>query len=202
MVKITLPGRQILQAAALLLSVACTAKAGPESAGAALESLDASAGQPALAVGWRTGLAIYGVDPVAYFSQGRVVEGRGAWELRHSGAVWRFSNEGNRQAFKADPLVYMPRFGGNDPTALARGVVLIGNPRIWVLFADRLYLFHTVPARAAFLADPHATIARAEARTAPAPREPADHPYPISDSAAESPQAMNPAIRNPDWLSP
>jgi hypothetical protein len=116
-----------------------------------------------VAVDWRTGLAIHGVDPVAYFSERQVVEGEGAFELRHAGAVWRFSNEGNRAAFAAHPDVYTPAFGGNDPVALARGVTLPGNPRIWLLLGRKVCLFHTLEARAAFVADPRGMLARAEA---------------------------------------
>ena len=32
------------------------------------------------------------------------------------GVTWRFVNEGNRAAFNADPEVYMPQFGGYDPS--------------------------------------------------------------------------------------
>lgn len=116
-----------------------------------------------VAVDWRTGLAIHGVDPVAYFSERAVIVGEGAYEVRHAGAVWRFSNEGNRAAFAARPDVYMPAFGGNDPIALARGVILPGNPRIWLMFGRRVYLFHTLAARTAFVADPRDAIARAQA---------------------------------------
>jgi hypothetical protein len=160
MVKNMLPGRQTVLTVGLLLAFACGARG---ESGASGPGARESAGPP-VAVDWRTGLAIHGVDPVAYFSEKQVVEGQGAWELRHAGAVWRFSNEGNRAAFAASPNVYMPGFGGNDPIALARGVTLAGNPRVWLLFDQRVYLFHTLEARAAFLADPQRSIARALAR--------------------------------------
>src|SRR6185312_9347978 len=59
-----------------------------------------------------TGLAIYGIDPVAYFTERKPVAGREEFEHRFAGAVWRFDNEGNRAAFIAHPGVYMPRYGG------------------------------------------------------------------------------------------
>lgn len=160
MVKNVLPGRQSALTAALL--AACMGGAAFADANTASQAARAESALP-IAVDWRTGLAIHGVDPVAYFVEKRVVQGESAWELRYGGAVWRFCNEGNRAAFAAHPEIYMPRFGGNDPMALARGVVLAGNPRIWVTFAQRTYLFHTPEARDAFLADPQASIARAEA---------------------------------------
>ena len=65
-----------------------------------------------------TGLAISGFDPVAYFID-TPSPGRGEFEATFAGAVWRFRNAGNRAAFVADPEVYMPRFGGYDPVAVA-----------------------------------------------------------------------------------
>jgi hypothetical protein len=111
-----------------------------------------------------TGLAIYGVDPVAYFTDGKPIVGRAEFEHRYAGAIWRFHNEGNRAAFVADPQVYMPRFGGYDPVGIARGVSTPGYPQLWAIVKDRLYLFYAADARATFMADPAAAIAAAEAR--------------------------------------
>lgn len=111
-----------------------------------------------------SGLAIYGIDPVAYFTDRKPVEGRPEFEFRHSGAVWRFDNEGNRTAFAADPDVYMPRYGGYDPVGIGRGLATAGYPSLWVIFDERLYLFYTAKARETFIASPYAVIASASAR--------------------------------------
>lgn len=113
-----------------------------------------------------TGLAIYGIDPVAYFTEKKLTAGREEYELRYGGAVWRFENEGNRAAFAAYPDVYMPRFGGYDPVGVSRGVATPGNPALWVVNDQRLYLFYTADARAAFLANPADVIAGATGRWA------------------------------------
>ena len=57
------------------------------------------------------------------------VAGSANFELRYGGAVWRFRNVGNRDAFAAQPDVYMPQFGGYDPIGVARGVAVAGNPQ-------------------------------------------------------------------------
>jgi hypothetical protein len=101
-----------------------------------------------------SGIAISGFDPVAYFTDGYALVGRAAFELAYAGTVWRFRNEGNRAAFEADPDIYMPRFGGYDPVAVARGVGVPGDPRLWLITGERLYLFYTEEARAAFSANP------------------------------------------------
>ena len=101
-----------------------------------------------------TGLAISGFDPVAYFTDDKPEFGRPDLELRVDGVVWRFVNEGDRAAFKDHPEVYAPRFGGYDPVALSRGNSVPGHPLFWVVTGERLYLFYSGKARAAFLADP------------------------------------------------
>jgi len=109
-----------------------------------------------------TGLAIDGYDPVAYFVEAAPKEGRAELEFRSGGAVWRFLNEGNRAAFAAAPKVYTPRFGGHDPIALARGAATPGHPALWLIVEQRLYLFYSTEARAAFARDPEAAIEAAE----------------------------------------
>src|SRR5262245_32213055 len=113
-----------------------------------------------------TGLAIYGVDPVAYFTDQKVRLGRDEFEYRFAGVIWRFANEGNRAAFVANPEVYMPGFGGYDPIGIGRGVTTPGFPQLWTVVENRLYLFYTAAARYAFLADPARAIAAAQARWA------------------------------------
>jgi len=121
-----------------------------------------------------TGLALYGIDPVAYFTDRKPVEGRQEFELRYAGAIWRFDNEGNRAAFAADPDVYMPRYGGYDPVGVGRGLATPGYPAIWVVYDERLYLFYTEDARLTFIASPTSVIASASARWSSVKSELAD----------------------------
>jgi len=109
-----------------------------------------------------TGLAIGGYDPVSYFTERAPVVGREAYEYAFAGAIWRFRNAGNLAAFAADPEIYGPRFGGYDPVGVARGVGVAGDPRLWLIWGERLYLFHTAEARAAFEADAEGIIAAAD----------------------------------------
>ena len=111
-----------------------------------------------------SGLAIEGFDPVAYFVDARPVAGLPEFEASESGAVWRFHNEGNRASFVAHPEIYGPQFGGYDPTDLARGVTVAGNPRVWLLVGQRLYLFGREENRDAFAADPAHLLRDANAR--------------------------------------
>ena len=83
-------------------------------------------------------------------------------EFRYAGVTWRFANEGNRAAFVAHPDIYMPRFGGYDATAVARGTGTAGHPRLWRIAAQRLYLFYNEEARLAFIRNSDGIIEAAE----------------------------------------
>lgn len=110
-----------------------------------------------------TGLALGGVDPVAYFTDGKMVMGLPDFELGAKGAVWRFCNADNRAFFVAAPDVYAPKFGGYDPIDVARGVAVPGVTRLWLIHGERLYLFSREDSRDAFAADPDRLLRAADA---------------------------------------
>jgi YHS domain-containing protein len=115
-----------------------------------------------IVVDWHSGLAIDGYDPVAFFTDGKLLAGNAEFEFHYGGAVWRFRNVGNREAFAERPDIYMPQFGGYDPTGVARGVALSGNPNIWLISSQRLYLFYDQARLQKFTADPDQVMAEAE----------------------------------------
>jgi hypothetical protein len=109
-----------------------------------------------------SGLAIGGFDPVAYFTDGAPRLGKGEFEYRHGGVVWRFRNAGNRAAFVADPEVYAPRFGGYDAVGIARGAAVPGDPRQWIVSGERLYLFYGPENQTVFAKNADRVIAAAD----------------------------------------
>jgi hypothetical protein len=111
-----------------------------------------------------TGLAIYGYDPVAYFTDGAARRGRGDLEVKHAGVAWRFHNQGNRDAFVRDPHIYMPQYGGHDPVAITADIARDGHPDFWAIHNDRLYLFYSEDARKQFKTDPDYVALQAEVR--------------------------------------
>lgn len=117
-----------------------------------------------LVVNRHTGLAIEGFDPVAYFTDARPMRGEPGLELSAAGAVWRFLNADNRTFFQAHPEIYGPQFGGYDPVDVARGVAYPGNPQVWLVSGNRLYLFGREESRDAFAAAPESLLRKATAR--------------------------------------
>ncbi|MEM9048813.1 MAG: YHS domain-containing (seleno)protein [Pseudomonadota bacterium] len=109
------------------------------------------------------GLAIRGVDPVAYFAGNGPVEGSADYALSHNGAEWRFASADNRAAFEADPEKYGARFGGYCAYAASKGYLAPTVPEAWTVYEDRLYLNASLRARTLWLEDIPGNIAKGEA---------------------------------------
>lgn len=101
-----------------------------------------------------TGVAIDGFDPVSYFTDPDPQPGRSDFEYDWGGVPWYFASAANRDEFKRAPSVYAPQFGGYGAMSLARGYLSDGNPRIYLITAQRLYLFYSNGNRDAFLLAP------------------------------------------------
>ncbi len=102
----------------------------------------------------RSGLALGGRDPVAYRTDGAALPGEPEHELAWRGAIWRFRNAANLAAFQDAPALYEPAFAGFDPTGVADGRVIDGDPHHFALAGGRLLLFRTQESRARYLGDP------------------------------------------------
>lgn len=84
--------------------------------------------------------AIHGYDPVAYFEEGRPVEGSGEYEHAWMGADWRFARAENRDRFAADPERYAPQYGGYCAYAVSQGTTADIDPEAWKVVDGKLYL--------------------------------------------------------------
>ena len=98
-----------------------------------------AASQPAVNVS-RGQLALRGYDAVAYFTDGRPIQGAASFEYRWNSAVWRFATGANRDAFAKDPARYSPEFGGYCAYAVSRGYTADGDPNAWRIVDGQLYL--------------------------------------------------------------
>lgn len=97
-----------------------------------------------------SGYAIFGFDPVAYFTDHAAIRGKRENEFVWNGVSWLFASRANLEVFKADPEVYAPAYGGHGALAMARGYASTSNPNVWALYGDRLFLFYSHTARAAW----------------------------------------------------
>ncbi len=98
----------------------------------------------------KRGLAIRGYDPVAFFTEGRAVEGDEKITYHWMDAEWRFASEMNRDLFAAEPEKYAPQFGGYCAYAAAQGRVYDANPQFWRIVDGKLYLNYDESAQEAW----------------------------------------------------
>ncbi len=109
------------------------------------------------------GVAIEGTDPVAYFTEGRPVEGSKAHSLEYMGATWRFATAANKSAFEADPTKYAPQYGGYCAWAVSQGYTAGIDPDAWTIVEGKLYLNYSESVMETWLEDRDALIDRADA---------------------------------------
>lgn len=105
-----------------------------------------------------TGVALDGMDPVSYFTGPAPLVGKSDYEYDWSGVPWYFANGADRDVFIRSPETYAPQFGGHAAMSLAQGFLSDGDPRLYLILADRLYLFYSDASRIAFSAAPAASI--------------------------------------------
>lgn len=107
-------------------------------------------------------LALHGYDPVAYFTEGAPVRGSDAIALVHGGAAYRFASEDHLKLFKANTARYVPQFGGYCAFGASVGKKFDGDPRLWTIHNDRLYLNLNPEILATFSKDVAGNISKAE----------------------------------------
>ncbi len=108
------------------------------------------------------GIAINGIDPVAYFTEEKPVEGDSAEAVTFMGATFLFASAENREMFEGNPDKYAPRYGGYCAYAVSKGYTASTDPRAWSVYKDRLYLNYSRPVRALWAVDKDGHIASAD----------------------------------------
>ena len=129
--------------------------------------LSLAAGSPVLAIDpvstSRFGnVAIGGYDAVAYFEDGRSIEGEKNITHEYLGAIWRFATAAHRDAFAADPERYAPQYGGYCAFAVSKGYTAAGDPDAWTIHEDKLYLNYSKSVREQWRQDIPGNVAKAD----------------------------------------
>ena len=91
-------------------------------------------------------LSISGYDPVAYFTDGKPVQGKPEFEYSWHRLRWRFVSGEHRDLFTRDPNHYAPRYDGycamgvsENEAAQHKDTV---DPEAWAIVDGKLYLTH------------------------------------------------------------
>jgi YHS domain-containing protein len=91
----------------------------------------------------KSGLAIDGYDPVAYFKSNKAIEGKKDHVVNHQGALYYFSSAENKDAFVKNPSAYEPQYGGWCAYAMGKdGDKVSVDPETFKIVNDKLYLFY------------------------------------------------------------
>ena len=115
--------------------------------GAALVGLLSATFLVPVARGDEPRLSIGGYDPVAYFTDGKPVQGKAEFEYLWHRLRWRFADASHRDLFTKDPVRYTPQYdgycamgvGANAGDAVHKDTV---DPEAWAIVDGKLYFTH------------------------------------------------------------
>ncbi len=107
-------------------------------------------------------LMLRGYDPVAYFTEGKPVQGKEDITATHDGLTYRFASTANRDAFAKDPAHYGPQYGGFCAMGVALGKKLNGDPELWKVVDDKLYVIVNPDAYKAWQQDIPGNLVKSE----------------------------------------
>jgi len=111
----------------------------------------------------RDGLAVQGHDVVAYFTDGKPVQGDPRHRTSRDGAVYQFASAEHKALFEADPAKYEPQFGGYCAYAASIHKVSPIDPRFWEIKDGRLLLQHNQRAWDLWHEDEEGNLVKADA---------------------------------------
>ena len=108
-------------------------------------------------------LAVKGYDVVAYFDDGKPVEGSAAHEVQWNGATWRFASAATKAKFVAAPETYAPQYGGYCAWAVSRNYTADADPHAWKIVDGKLYLNYNAKVQSGWSEDVPGNITKADA---------------------------------------
>ncbi len=107
-------------------------------------------------------LALKGYDPVAYFTEGKAVEGRKEFTHDYANAKWRFTSATNRDRFATDPEKYVPQYGGYCAWGISQEKFYDGDPQVWKIVDGKLYVNYNKEIEKTWEKDKPGFIAKAD----------------------------------------
>ncbi len=91
----------------------------------------------------KSGLALQGYDPVAYFTENKAIKGSKELAVVAEGVTYYFSSQKNKELFKANYKKYEPEYGGWCAYAMgAAGEKVEIDPETFKVVNGKLFLFY------------------------------------------------------------
>jgi len=85
-------------------------------------------------------VGVAGYDLVSYQTSPKPLRGNGHNVSVHDGVTYLFASAENRTTFEADPAKYLPAYGGYCAFGVSVGKKFHGDPEVWRVVDNRLYL--------------------------------------------------------------
>jgi len=110
----------------------------------------------------KSGLAIQGYDPVAFFTDHKPVKGKAMYASRRDGATYWFASQEHEELFDKDPAKYEPAFGGYCAYGVSRDKLVEIDVNAFQIVDGRLLLQYSKGVRDDFNEDTRGNLAKAE----------------------------------------
>ena len=107
-------------------------------------------------------LLLKGADVVAYFTQGRYVQGSPQFRSSYQGVDFRFASAEHKALFDKSPGQYLPQYGGYCANGLVYGIPWGGDADAWKMIDGKVYIFGGQGSMDAFMIDPKKNISLAD----------------------------------------
>ncbi len=107
----------------------------------------------AVAEGNDGSVMLKGADVVAYFRQGKFVQGNPQLTSTYEDVAFRFSSPEHKAMFDREPERYLPQYGGYCANGIAYGIPWGGDADTWKVTGGKLYIFGGQGSKDAFELD-------------------------------------------------
>jgi len=111
----------------------------------------------------KTGVAIQGYDPVAFFTDHKPVKGNASHATKRDGATYLFASQEHQDLFDKEPKKYEPAFGGYCAYGVSRNKLVEIDVDAFQIVDGRLLLQYSKGVRDNFNQDTKGNLAKAEA---------------------------------------
>jgi YHS domain-containing protein len=103
------------------------------------------------------GSALDGYDVVSYF-KGKPIKGDESYSVEWKDVRWIFYSPENRNEFISNPEKFVPQFGGYCTKAVSTGFTAPGDPTVYTVRNDKLFIFSDEDVKETFMNDPETML--------------------------------------------
>lgn len=110
----------------------------------------------------KSGVAIQGYDPVAFFTQNKPVKGNAQFQSNYRSATYYFASAEDKAAFDAAPAKYEPQFGGFCAYGVSKEKLVPIDVQAFQIVNGRLLLQYDLDVKDKFNKDQSANLQKAD----------------------------------------